>query len=39
MGDGKLRRAAGWGVLLLSLLLSACTGFRAYPNNSGKLGI
>lgn len=24
MGDGKLRRAVGWGVLLLSLLLSAC---------------
>lgn len=25
MGDGKLYRAAGWGFLLLALLLSACT--------------
>jgi hypothetical protein len=25
MGDGKLRRAAGWGVLLFALLLTACT--------------
>jgi len=34
MGDGKLRRAAGWGVLLLTLLLTACAdglGFTPTP--------
>jgi len=35
MGDGKLRRAAGWGVLLLTLLLTACAEGMGYEPAQG----
>ncbi len=35
MGDGKLRRAAGYGVLLLALLLTACTDGLIAPTQGG----